>query len=88
MTNEASKDLPDTRGRPRNISMKKMVQRLECAYHVDALPLYYKTSTTNPLTIRRELHRFRCCYDLRDLQEELGVRFRMMPTKTGFVVTL
>lgn len=88
MTNQSSTELKDTRGRPRKVAMNKMVERLECAYHIDALPCYFKTKANTPVLKKKEIHRFRCSFAMRDLQEELAVRFRIMPTKTGFVVTL
>lgn len=88
MTNKKSKEVPDTRGRPRKESTTLQAKKVELAYHIDKLPIYFKCKTCNPLLIRRELHRFRCSFAMKDLQASLGIRFRMMPTKTGFVVTL
>lgn len=88
MTNKKSKDVPDTRGRPRKASTTLQAKKVELMYHIDKLPVYFKCKTCNPLLIRRELHRFRCSFAMKDLQKSLGIRFRMMPTKTGFVVTL
>lgn len=88
MTNKRSKEIPDTRGRPRKTKTTDMANKVAKAYNANKLPVYFKCATFNPLLIRRELHRFRCSFAMKDLQNILDIRFRMMPTKTGFVVTL
>ena len=87
MANSDSKHIPDTRGRPRDEEVDKKVSQIEAAYLKDALPItfFMLTSTDNP---KKEAKRLRNSVALKELEDELKVRFRLLARHDGVVVCL
>ncbi len=78
MTNKASRKVPDTRGRPRSPDTEDWADQIEEAYLQNNLPL--------EVWVKKGLHhakRLRNSFAFKEVQEELGVRLRVLPFQDG-----
>ena len=87
MSNEDSREIKDTRGRPRDESMVEMTDRVLEVYRQDVLPAYFEVAGTEKAR-KKEAKKLRKAKSFVDLQKELGVRLRVLPTDEGFLVCL
>lgn len=87
MSNEDSRNIPDTRGRPRDEELDRMVEQIEYAYMQDALPItYFSMAMTE--TPKKRAKRLRASTSFRELEEEHKLRFRLLPNRDRLVVCL
>lgn len=87
MSNEDSRNIPDTRGRPRDEELDRMVEQIELAFMNDALPITYFGLAMSE-TPKRRAKRLRASTSFRELEEEHALRFRLLPRKNRLVVCL
>lgn len=87
MSNEDSRNIPDTRGRPRDEELDRMVEQIELAFMRDALPItYFALAMTE--TPKKRAKRLRASTSFRELEDEHGLRFRLLPSRDRLVVCL
>jgi hypothetical protein len=87
MSNEESRNIKDTRGRPRNDVMVEITEDIEEAYRMDKLPVTFSVHGDEKAR-KKEAKKLRNAKSFVDLQQELGIRLRVLPTETGFLVCL
>jgi hypothetical protein len=87
MSNEDSREIKDTRGRPRDEAMVEFTDRILECYRADILPVYFDVPGTEKAR-KKEAKKLRNAKSFVDLQQELGIRLRVLPTETGFLVCL
>ena len=83
MSNEDSKNVPDTRGRPRDENITKLVDQIEGAYMKNHLPL--EVCCTEPKKMAKKL---RLSASFQEMQTELEINFRVMASLDGLIITL
>ena len=87
MSNEESRNIKDTRGRPRNEIMEAVAEDIEGAYRMDHLPVHF-TIHGDDKARRKAAKKLRNARSFVDLQVELGVRLRVLPSEEGYLVCL
>ena len=87
MGNDDSRGIQDTRGRPRDEDVVHKVEKIEKAYMDDALPITFFLFEGQTAS-KKEAKRLRNSTALRELEEELGIRFRLLARHDGVVVCL
>ena len=87
MSNEESRKIPDTRGRPRSEAMEDISDQVEEAYRFDRLPVDIAVKGGDKAR-RKEAKKLRNARSFVELQKELGVKLRVLPTDYGFLVCL
>jgi hypothetical protein len=83
MSNKDAMEMKDTRGRPRNPKMESLTAQIEKAYLEDALPI--QIPCQRPKIIAKGL---RQSTSFIEMQEEIGVKFRLMVDGRKLVVGL
>ena len=74
--------IKDPRGRKRTHVMGDRALAIERAFDQKKLPFRY---TLKVKDIPREVRRLRSSFDMKDMQERVGVKFSLFPTEEGFV---
>ena len=75
MSNEDSRNVPDTRGRPRSSSMAVVASRIEKAYLTNKLPITVEVESD----VQKFIKKLRASAAYKDVQKELGITFRILP---------
>jgi predicted amino acid-binding ACT domain protein len=83
MSNESSKEIPDTRGRPRDENITKLVDQIEGAYMKNRLP--FEVASDSP---KKDAKKLRLSASFQEMQKELGINFRVMAQSDTVIVTL
>jgi hypothetical protein len=73
----------ETRGRKRDPEIDKLVEQIEAAYMKNRLPLIINTTTPKKLSPK-----LRLSLSMKEMQEELGVNFKLMAGEGQLVVAL
>ena len=87
MSNQDSKDIPDTRGRPRDAELDQMTEQIERAHINDALPITFLACSLSE-SPKKRAKRLRSSISLKELESELDLRFRILPHKDRLVICL
>ena len=87
MSNEESRNIKDTRGRPRNEVMVDVTEDIEEAYRMDKLPIAFTTHGDEKAR-KKEAKKLRNARSFVDLQKELGIKLRVLPSEDGYLVCL
>ena len=83
MSNEDSRSVPDTRGRPRNEVMDKLVDKIESTYMKNKLPLEFRTADP-----KQDAKKLRLSTSFQQMQQELGIKFRVLAMPDRLTVCL
>lgn len=83
MGNEESKNISDTRGRPRSEDLNGMVDKVEYAFMKNKLPVVFPSNDPRKLATR-----LRLSTSFKEMEEELGTSFRILNKDQNVVVCL
>ena len=83
MSNDNSKEIKDTRGRPRSSDTDDASDKIYEAYMKNKLPIVLKSGEP-----KRFAKRLRLSTSLTDIQNELGVKIRLLPQSDGVLACL
>ena len=87
MSNEESRNIKDTRGRPRNEIMVDVTEDIHEAYRMDHLPIHFTVHGDEKVR-KKEAKKLRNARSFVDLQKELGIKLRVLPSEEGYLVCL